>query len=295
MSAARPGLPLGLLLALSLPAAAVAQDALRDASTRLHEAWLREILDLDTAAAARGYEAVAADPRVAAAEYWVATARLAELDRLGLPVQRSPRAEPPPAGALRNALTAAPTSVPLRQLVDQLAETPEETLVAIAARTLAVPDVRPFTHLALEWARSQIDPGQLQWLQRMRQRDRTPPQANDRVNALDVLRAETAGNRAQADMLRSIYFPSWKAPAWRDAAATLPRVRERLDAWSADPETSAQQRSVLRALREAIDQRAEKDPEEALTFVARLPIYADRLLADVATEPAKPEQRPNNR
>ncbi|MBZ0154297.1 MAG: hypothetical protein K8J09_22445, partial [Planctomycetes bacterium] len=83
MSALRPGLPFGLVLALSLPATTLAQDALRDASTRLHEAWLREILDLDTAAAARGYEAVAADPRVAAAEYWVATARLAELDRLG--------------------------------------------------------------------------------------------------------------------------------------------------------------------------------------------------------------------
>lgn len=290
-----PAVARGGAMVLLLTAAVAAQDPLRDASTRLHEAWLREILDLDTAAATRGYEAVVADARVAPAEYWVATARLAELDRLGLPVQHTSRSEPPPAGALRNALTSAPTAMPLRQFVDQLTEAPGDTLVAIAARTLAVPDVRPFTHLALDWARTQIDPGQLQWLQRLRQRDRTPPQANDRVNALDVLRAEAAGNRAQADMLRSIYFPNWKAPTWRDANAALVRARERLDAWSADAETSPQQRNALRQLREAIDQRAEKEPAEALTFLSRLPIYADRLLAEPAVEPAKNESRPNNR
>jgi hypothetical protein len=266
-------------LALALAGALAAQNgagAAADVATRLHEAWLREVLDLDTAGAVGDYEAIAAD-RSGRIERWIAVARLAELQRLGLPVANPGAAAEAPA-AVRAAL-ALVTPLPIAELLRQAQANP--------ADPTRVPDLRPATLATLSWVRNQSGPSQSE---RQRQRAASgrprPPQNRndaeriDRVHASDVVLRELEGKTEQAAGLRELYFPDWKPPAVADAApAALARAKVAIDAWLQEADLGQQQQALLGRLRAELDQRTVADPAAALTWLVRLPVYADRLLA----------------
>jgi hypothetical protein len=264
--------------ALALAGAVVAQGNApsADVVTRLHEAWLREVLDLDTAGAAGDYEAIAAD-RSGRIERWIAVARLAELQRLGLPAAVPGAAAEAPA-AVRAAL-ALVTPLPVADLLRQAQANP--------ADPARLPDLRPATLATLAWVRNQSGPSQSE---RQRQRAATgrprPPQnRNDaerieRTHASDIVLRELEGKHEQAASLRELYFPDWKPPAVADAAPeAIARARAAIDAWLKEPELGQQQQSLLGRLRADLDQRAAADAAAALAWLAQLPVYGDRLLA----------------
>lgn len=246
-----------------------------DLATRLHEAWLCEVLDLDAPGAIAAYESIAAD-RSGRIERWVAVARLAEWQRLGAKVERpGPVAEAPPA--VRAAL-ALLTPLPLAEL---LQSTPPGQ--AEAARIL---DLRPATLATVTWVRNQSGPSQSE---RQRQRaasgrPRTPPNRNDaeriaRQHATDIVLRELEGKTEQAAGLRGIYFPDWKPPTPADAAAAAARAKAHLDDWLQEADLSPPQQSLLGRLRAEFDQRAAADAAGAVAWLQRMPVFADRLLA----------------
>lgn len=265
--------------ALALAGALAAQGANAapaDVATRLHEAWLREVLDLDTAGAVSDYEAIAAD-RGGRIERWIAVARLAELQRLGLPVANPGAAAEAPA-AVRAAL-ALVTPLPVADLLRQAQANP--------ADPARLPDLRPATLATMAWVRNQSGPSQSE---RQRQRAATgrprPPQnRNDaerieRLHASDVVLRELEGKTEQAAGLRELYFPEWKPPAVADAAPeALARAKAAIDAWLKEPDLGQQQQSLLGRLRAELDQRGAADAAAALAWLGRLPVYAERLLA----------------
>lgn len=275
MSRGRAAAAAALALAGAL-AAQGANAAPADVATRLHEAWLREVLDLDTAGAVADYEAIAAD-RGGRIERWIAVARLAELQRLGLPVA-SPGAAAEAPAAVRAAL-ALVTPLPVADLLRQAQANP--------ADPARLPDLRPATLATMAWVRNQSGPSQSE---RQRQRAATgrprPPQnRNDaerieRLHASDVVLRELEGKTEQAASLRELYFPEWKPPAVADAAPdALARAKAAIDAWLQEPDLGQQQQSLLGRLRAEIDQRAAADAAAALAWLGRLPVYAERLLA----------------
>jgi len=265
-----------LAVAAALAAAAVAQSGSGgDVATRLHAAWLRETLDLDGKAAIGDYEAIAAD-RSGRIERWVAVARLAELQRQGAAIGNpGPVAEAP--APVRAAL-ALLTPLPLAELLRQpQASGPE------AAR---LPDLRPATAATLNWVRSQSGPNTNE-RQRQRaasSRPRTPADRNDaermgRMHAFDVAQREFEGKTEQAASLRAIYFPEWKPPATAgEPAVVLASAQTALDAWLKEAGLSEAQLALLGRLRSELDARG-SDPAQAIAWLARMPVYGDRLLA----------------
>lgn len=265
-----------LAVAAALAAAAAAQSGTGgDVATRLHAAWLRETLDLDGKAAIAEYEAIAAD-RSGRIERWVAVARLAELQRQGAAVgSPGPVAEAP--APVRAAL-ALLTPLPLAELLREPPVSGPE-----AAR---LPDLRPATAATLNWVRSQSGPNTNE-RQRQRaasSRPRTPADRNDaermaRMHAFDVAQREFEGKTEQAASLRAIYFPDWKPPAPAgEPAVVLAGAKMALDAWLKEAGLSEVQQAVLGRLRSELDARG-ADPAQAIAWLARMPVYGDRLLA----------------
>lgn len=269
----------------------------------LHDAWLREVLDLDVPGACRAYEEVAANATPGNLERWIAAARLVELQRLEAIPGRTPRlAEAPPP--VRAAVQALPPAPPVEPLLARARRVPTEGLQVLTADGAKMPALRPLVPAAEDWMLGQIGPS---LRDRMRQRLQTYANRNrsadvrrftERLYALDLVRAEVQGRTAQAVALRTLYFADWHAPNTAgDAAVHLARVRTNLEAWLADKDLGNQQAAVLRELRDAIERAAATDPGAALALVARLPLYAERLLdaaaasrADAARpEPAKPD------
>ncbi|MFN6146985.1 MAG: hypothetical protein ACK5AL_11550 [Planctomycetota bacterium] len=275
--AAAAGLALALATASAgaLPAQGGAA-APADVATRLHEAWLREMLDLDTAGAVGDYEAIAAD-RSGRIERWIAVARLAELQRLGLPVAHPGAGAEAPA-AVRAALGLV-TPLPVAELLRQA-----QTQPADPAR---LPELRPATLATVTWVRNQSGPSQSE---RQRQRAATgrqrPPQnRNDaerigRAHASDVVLRELEGKTEQAASLRELYFPEWKPPTVAAPAAdAVASAKAAIDAWLQEKYLGQQQQALLGRLRTEFDQRAAADAAAALAWLGRLPVFADRLLA----------------
>ncbi len=255
-----------------------------DNVTKLHTAWIKEILDLDIKGAVADYEAVAADNRPSNHSRWIAVTRLAELSRMGIPVAYpGPAAEAPPA--IRAAL-ALLTPLPMQDLLRQAAADPELAPSATGPEGARLPDLRPATSLAQQWVRKQLGPNVSE---RQRQRfqalgNRTRPDTTrqtERDQASDIMRREIEGKLEQAANLRWLYFPEWKPPTMQgDAATALVRVRANLDAWLKEPTLSRGQTSLLRTLREALDERAATDAGTALALITRLPLIAERLLGE---------------
>ncbi|MBX3461604.1 MAG: hypothetical protein KF830_00395 [Planctomycetes bacterium] len=268
---------------------AVAMPGQDPAATTLHDAWLREVLDLDPAAAAAGYRQVAADTRPGHLERWVAAARLCELARLQVvPAPASDLADAPPP--LRAAFAAAAARLPATELLARVRGEPRTVLPALATEAGHLPPLRPVVAAAEDWIMRQVGPSlRDRWRQRMatansRGRSADVARASERVYAADILRAELQGETAQADALRTLYFADWRPPVVAgDLATGLARVRRNLDAALRDEELPPPQAALLRDLAAAIDQRAAVDPAAAWALVQRLPLYAERLLQD---EPA---------
>lgn len=272
---------------LALSAASIAQDTphptANACSQALHAAWLREVVDGDLAGAAREYAKIAANGDPLNVQRWVAIARLAELRRLGLP---APDIHAQNAPALVQAALDA-TRAPLAnvaELLDRAAQSPEQ-LQTFTGESSRLPDLRPATPVALAWMRERLQnrgPGAGRG---GRQPGGNP--RNSRSYAADILFCELHGRTEQADSLRMVCFGDWKAPTIpNDIASALVKVRLHLDAWLAERDVTTGQQDLLRDLRDAIDKRAAADPAAALAFVARLPIYADRLLGNPQGTPS---------
>lgn len=254
-----------------------------DTSTALHAAWLREVMDLDVLGAANDYAAVQRRARANEPERWIAVARLAELQRMGLPVG-------PPAGLaeapapVRAAITSMPP-LPADELLPPLSFDPAELMRSLGAGRM--PPLRPASAAVLDWVRSQLGSGidgrirqQIPFGTRTRpERDRARA---ERWYAADVLLRELEGREHQAAGLRRFYFSDWKPPAVEaDPAVVLARVQANFDGWLAEKDLSQQQQTLLQRLREALQQRATDEPRAAVQFLLRMPLYAERLVGPI--------------
>jgi hypothetical protein len=253
----------------------------QEASVAIHEARLREVLDLDIDAAVTAYADVATTYRAEQPERWVALTRLAELRRAGIPsATQAPLPTDAPA-PVRQALQTLTTPLPIDDMLRGVTSEPGPVSPDIGV--LPNRSLWPATPLVQEWARSQLGPSVddrlRQRLASLRSRRTETSRSSERWYAADILRVELQGRAAQAQALRSLYFAEWRPPAvLTDAGAQLRGAFEQLDAWLAEPDVSSQQASLLRSLRAAIEQRAAESPTAALEFLTRMPIYADRLL-----------------
>ncbi|HEX5052021.1 MAG TPA: hypothetical protein VFZ65_09635 [Planctomycetota bacterium] len=252
----------------------------------LHQAWLREVLDLDEAGAIAGYEQVARDLHPGNLERWIATARLIELHRLGVAGADPVRPNDVPT-ALRSVFGAAQAELPMDELLHRAQGDPSVVLQAVTSEAGKLPALRPAVPTAEEWLLGQIGPSLRDRVrQRMEEnlvRGRSPEATRffERLYAADIVRAEIEGRTTQANALRTLHFADWRPPATPgDPAPHLARFHANLEAWLAEDGLSASEQTLLRDLREAIDQRAATDPAGALAMIVKLPTYAKRLLAE---------------
>jgi hypothetical protein len=178
------------------------------------------------------------------------------------------------------------TPVPVAELLQRASGDPAELLQSAGTETGRFPTMRPVTPRVAPWVREQIGPSlrdRLRSRERVQSLNRPRPDARDPAPflAADILNVELQGRQESAAALRSLYFPDFKPqPTNGDAGATLARMRTNLEAWAQDPTLRPSQQTLLRNLRAAIDRRAATDPAAAVTFVARLPYYAERLFAE---------------
>lgn len=263
-------------LALAFAATGLAaQTPSNDASTALHAAWLREVMDLDPAGAADDYEQLAKTARSNEPERWLAVARLAELRRFGIaPGTMLETAEAP--APVRAALANLP-QLPDEALLPRLCLDPAEVLQALGTEQGRMPPLRAASSAVLEWVRSQLGPTSRS------SRIRTDRSRAERIYAVDVLLRELEGRQHQAANLRTLYFTDWKAPIVRvPAKEAMATVQANFEAWLAEKELSQYQQSLLVRLRDALVQRANNDPAAAIELLQRIPLYAERLLTPAA-------------
>ena len=248
-----------------------AQTPTSDASTALHAAWLREVMDLDPVGAANDYEQLAKTTRGNEPERWLAVARLAELRRFGLaPGAMLDTAEAP--APVRAALTNLP-QLPDEALLPRLSLDPALVLQALGTEQGRMPPLRAASSAVLDWVRSQLGPTPRS------SRIRTDRSRAERIYAVDVLLRELEGRQHQAANLRTLYFTDWKAPVVREPAKdAMATVQANFELWLAEKELSQYQHSLLVRLREALVQRANNDPAAAIELLQRIPLYAERLL-----------------
>ena len=268
------------LLALSAFAAmAPAQAPSNDASTALHAAWLREVMDLDPTGAANDYEQLAKNARSNEPERWLAIARLAELRRFGIAPGPTLDAAEAPA-PVRTALANLP-ALPDEALLPRLCLDPTEVLQALGTEQGRMPQLRAASSAVLEWVRSQLGPTP------RRSGIRTDRSRAERIYALDVLQRELEGRQHQAANLRTLYFTDWKAPVVRvPAKEAMATVQANLEAWLAEKDLGQFQHKLLEQLRDALVLRAQTDPASAIELLQRIPLYAERLLGPVPAAPA---------
>ena len=243
-------------------------------SPTLHDAWLFEVLDLDIKKAVAAYEKVAADQRPGNLDRWVAVARLAELKRLGVDVtlQVDQREVPEP---LRAPLANISAPLPVADLLQRIHGAPAEVLQYIGTEAGRLPPLHPVTALAEDWRLAQIPSN--------REQNNRRAGANlnsdlvNQFNAIDIVRTELGGWRSQAAVRRAMWFPNWQPPKLSgDSQPYLEKVRTNLEAWLRDTE-QAQLRNALRELQSALNEKA-ADPAASLALIARLPIFAEKLL-----------------
>lgn len=245
-------------------------------STQVHEAWLKEALDLDVRGAMQAYDRIQKEAPRNQPLRWIATVRMAELQRLGV-------GQPEP---LTPSLEQAPQAV--REGLEQLREPlPVDELLAEPTAPIDLLALNPATALTQAWVRKQLGSTlDARWLQNMaRYRRWADSQPAQYWWASDILRAELRGRPEQADALRKLWFADWQAPKLSgDPKELLAVVQQRLDAWIAEPEVSSRDRWRLRRLAEELQKRTD-DPQAALEMVARLPTFAERLVGGEVPRP----------
>jgi hypothetical protein len=251
------------------------------------------MLDLDVPGAVREYEGLVAD-RGNDPERWIAMSRLAELQRVGVPVAvKQPWADAP--AAVREVLEKL-TPLPMLDLLRQARTDSDAERDPDAPR---FQDLRPATPRMIEYVRNlslltDRDRNRQRFTSRSTRAEPSRPAGigptrADRQNARDILLRALEGRAEVAKDLREIHFSEWKPPVEvkGDPTQMLARARTNLEAWMAEPSRDPQQQTLLGRLRGEIEQRA-TDPAAALAWLGQLPLYAERLLAEPAkTEPPK--------
>lgn len=286
MTFARQGCVLAALAALATlcpvataqdnkPAQTIATTAKQPAAS-LHQAWLTEVMDLDSKRAAEIYGEVARDKGPDNLERWVAIARLAELQRLGL--AKAPYTDPKEVPqVLRAPLAAAQLAIDKETLVRHAQSDPAGLLQGLGGDEGKMPLLRPAVSEAQAWLISQVGPN---YRDRFRQRQSNVPDRRfeNRFWATNVVVAELEGRRSQADEVRALYFTQWRPPAISgDANSNLARVRTNLTTLLRARDMNGSQ-NLLRRLSEAIETAAATDPAVAMALVLRLPYFAELLL-----------------
>lgn len=272
-----------LLLAAMLAGAVVAQDP--TSPTTLHHAWMREVLDLDTAAAAKLYREVVADRSPLNRARWVAAARLTELQRLDVAGgARVDFTEAPPL--LRPRFEEADDTLELSPLIERVAAEPARVLQETATPEGRLPSLRPIVMAAESWFVDQALPSRLDSIrQRRAAYFANRPPFTARVFAARVLSAELDGRRAEADARRSLYFTSWEPPPPPpDPEAALARIRHHMAEMLLEREWTSRWRRFHERFSDTVDRIAADDPAAAVALVRRLPQYAERLLAPIPEE-----------
>ncbi|MEQ1634170.1 MAG: hypothetical protein ABL997_17455 [Planctomycetota bacterium] len=278
----RPPFVLGftLLVAVSLPTHGSAQAP----APRLHDAWLREVLDLDVQGAAKAYREIARDSQNLVTERLVATARLAELHRLGI-AEAGPEVE---GKTLHDLLGQQVTAVEDKQALSASLQRELEAGqgdFAAAKKFLAdaeVPQLRPLVQATAQAAAEQTDPAMAELFRGVRGRNMMmtseASRVLERIRANEIVRDELAGRSADAAALRERAFPNWRPQPWvGDAAESYARVQENLASWQRERQLSSGERETLRQLEAALVAAAAENPERALSLLDRMPIYSERL------------------
>lgn len=268
------------LLAITLAAPAWAQGG----PSALHAAWLRETLDLDLGGATQAYLALARDPNAPMVERQVAAARLEELRRIGAPAVGEDTATEVLPEALRDAVVENAVRAMREAVAAVLAAAAKPAQAGTAAQP-ALPTLRPLVQFVV------------QALREPSRSDRSAPsrflptgsadQARilERIRASEIARAELAGRAEEADATRRRAFPTWKAQPWpHDKTAAWSTVRGNLVRWQQERQISGAEREILDQLLATLDADAKESPELALARLDRLPVYAERLRAGLATD-----------
>lgn len=248
------------------------------ATATLHQAWLAEVMDLDSRRATELYREVARDKVPDNLERWVAVARLAELHRLGVAAELliDPLEVPPP---LRASLAAAAAPIDVEALTRRASSDPAQLMQSLGSEAGKLPVLRPAVFDAEVWLISQV----ASWRDRVRQRQQSQaarPPFTERFYAMRIVIAELEGRRSQADEVRALYFTQWRPPVvTADHAANLARVRTNLETLLGERDMIGAQ-NLLNRLREAIEKEQAADPAAAMGLLLRLPYFAELLLQD---------------
>jgi hypothetical protein len=248
---------LGLLLACAAQAPAQAP------ASRLHAAWLREILDLDAAGAAADYLRIAADPAAPALDRQLAIARAYELRHLGVPVEPLPALDPVPE-PLRAHFLASREPLPIVEEVLAAARGDGSALHQLLAREgSSLPPLRPLVPLILRQNRPSMA-GETRLLAWNR--------------AFEIVRAELDGRGDDAASLRAFAFPDWQSQPWpADHAAAWALVQRNLAQWLQERNLAPPVQALLQRLRTALEAASRNSPSEALRLLDRLPLCCERL------------------
>lgn len=279
---------LAAITACLAAAALVGQSGRADAARRrqsnsvtLHQAWLREHLDLDPQAAIRGYEQLRRSAPESRPERWIAIARLAELGRLGATYPEPGTRPMQPPLEVQEALELLGQPVPWR------------SVIAEPGAEIELPRLRPATERVMTWGRDQVGPTVDQrWIMQMRDRDRSArgdTRWRNRNAAFTLLDVELEGKTARAESLRRLMFVGWKAPALDvGVAEAMARARERLRAMI-ESERSSRYRVRLQALERRVEDLTKRSDRAALSLLMRLPFLAEELLLPAAPDGASPD------
>jgi hypothetical protein len=241
----------------------------------LGKAWLRETLDLDIKGAAEDYANISRDLRAEPRDRETAAARFAELSRLGV-------IQPP----TKPDLHAVPA--PVRERLEQSLAQPVPPIFAAAREAARKGAAAVLEFLAANGQLPQLRP--LVAPSTAADRQRTPRattperpadvRPQDRVYALQVLRAELENRSADAAELRRRQFANWQPAAWpQDLAQGLTQIEPNLAAWLADRELEDGERVLLGQLQRLVVKLHREDGPRLTALLDRLPVISDRLRA----------------
>ena len=259
--------------AVSLVLLAAACAAQTPTARPFGKAWLRETLDLDTRGAAEEYAQISKDPRSEPRERELAAARIVELCRLGVIQAPSPLDLHAVSTATRQCLeqSLAQPAPPIFQSAREAASKGTTALLEFLATSGQLPQLRPL-----------VAPSTA--ADRMRSPRSTPSDRSgdlrpqDRVFALQILRAELENRSADAAELRRRQFATWQPAAWpQDLAKALALIEPNFAAWLAEREIEESERVLLAQLQRLATKLQAEDPKKLADLLDRLPVISDRL------------------
>jgi hypothetical protein len=270
------------LLAASAAAQQPAEPAPQTAEPSVESLWLTELLDLDSASAARGYEKLAHDPQQPVVTRWLAAARLVELQRLGVGTDARPPAMNEAPVALQKLFAEVEPIVDVAKIAANVTagaqRPPGELIAELRDHGNAIPSLRPLTPEVMQW---QPERDLRRPRQGMRRNSFLEP-----LHAAQILHLEMTGDSARASARRALYFDQWKPPVWKGELEELSRlVLTRVNEMKRARERGPQELRDFDRLSELLREASAKGPTHVQDLLARLPLYADRLVANPEAQP----------